>query len=118
MLMKIKTPKGVGRPARDRRGRAGACALAAVLWLAAGARSLAQAPELVAPNSADDAPPPPAAPAAEEPKTSLAEALNRAGDVTFRNMTIEAALYTIGETWRVNIVTGKEIQGTVNGVFK
>ena len=52
------------------------------------------------------------------PRRSLAEALDRPGDVTFRNMTIEAALFTIGETWKVNIVTGKEIEGTVNGVFK
>ena len=54
----------------------------------------------------------------EGPKTSLAEALDRPGDVTFRNMTIDAALFTIGDTWKVNVVTGKEIQGTVNGVFK
>jgi general secretion pathway protein D len=56
--------------------------------------------------------------AAEAPKPSLAEALDRTGDVTFRNMSIESALFTIGETWQVNIVTGKQIEGTVNGVFK
>jgi general secretion pathway protein D len=59
-----------------------------------------------------------APPAEEGPRPSLAEALERPGDVTFRNMTIEAALFTIGDTWKVNVVTGKEIQGTVNGVFK
>jgi general secretion pathway protein D len=63
--------------------------------------------------------PPPAPPQpVDAPKPSLAEALNRTGDVTFRNMSIESALFTIGETWQVNIVTGKQIEGTVNGVFK
>jgi general secretion pathway protein D len=59
-----------------------------------------------------------ATPPSDQPKPALAEALDRPGDVTFRNMTIDAALFTIGETWQVNIVTGKEIQGAVNGVFK
>jgi general secretion pathway protein D len=76
----------------------------------------ATAPSLQSPGST------PAAttesPAEEGPRPSLAEALERPGDVTFRNMTIEAALFTIGDTWKVNVVTGKEIQGTVNGVFK
>jgi general secretion pathway protein D len=62
--------------------------------------------------------PPPQQAADEAPKPSLAEALDRTGDVTFRNMSIESALFTIGETWQVNIVTGKQIEGTVNGVFK
>src|SRR5687768_2225985 len=52
------------------------------------------------------------------PKLSLAEALERPGDVTFRNMTIADALYTISDAWKVNVVTGKEVQGVVNGVFK
>ncbi len=54
----------------------------------------------------------------EAPKPTLAVALDRTGDVAFRNMSIEAALFTLGETWKVNIVTGKQIEGTVNGVFK
>jgi general secretion pathway protein D len=54
----------------------------------------------------------------ESPKVPLAESLNKPGDVTFRNMTLDAALFTIGETWKVNIIAGKEIQGTANGVFK
>jgi general secretion pathway protein D len=57
-------------------------------------------------------------PPTDTPRTSLAEALERPGDVSFRNMTIEAALFTIGDTWKVNVVTGKAIEGTVNGVFK
>jgi general secretion pathway protein D len=59
-----------------------------------------------------------AAPAEDVPKLPLNQALVRRGDVTFRNMTMDAALFTIGETWRVNIVTGKQMEGTVNGVFK
>jgi general secretion pathway protein D len=57
-------------------------------------------------------------PAEDVPKLPLNQALIRRGDVTFRNMTMDAALFTIGETWRVNIVTGKQMEGTVNGVFK
>jgi general secretion pathway protein D len=50
-------------------------------------------------------------------KTDLTEALERRGDLTLRNSSIEGALFTIGELWHVNIVVG-EVKGTVNGVFK
>ncbi|NJN36293.1 MAG: hypothetical protein HC794_03575 [Nitrospiraceae bacterium] len=33
-------------------------------------------------------------------------------------MSIDAALLTIAETWKVNIVTGKQIEGTVNGATR
>jgi general secretion pathway protein D len=107
-------------------------ALAAMMWLLACGPTLAQSLELAPPNQSPASESPPATPDVPAPtplpepgpavdpgpKPSLAEALDRAGDVTFRNVTIEAALYTLAETWKVNIVTGKEIQGTVNGVFK
>lgn len=103
-----------------------------MVWLLACGASLAQSLELAPPNQSPaseapaatpevsaPAPLPEPGPAVDAgPKPSLAQALARAGDVTFRNVTIEAALYTLAETWKVNIVTGKEIQGTVNGVFK
>jgi general secretion pathway protein D len=47
----------------------------------------------------------------------LAAALERRGDLTLRNSTIDGALFTIGELWHINIVVG-EVKGTVNGVFK
>src|SRR5262245_57523094 len=111
---------------------AGIAFIALSIELASTSTSLAQTPELRPPDqgpppatstsiaaASDRAPTSIATSAVDDTlKTSLAEALNRPGDVTFRNMTIEAALYTIAETWHVNIVTGKEIQGTVNGVFK
>jgi general secretion pathway protein D len=131
LVTRKTTPSGVRRStARGRRGAAVvACALGLIgMLLVAPSWALAQDLELTPPEQGvGESPPveppvePPAeqAPPAEEvPKTSLAEALNRAGDVTFRNIPIESALYTIAETWNVNIVTGKQIEGTVNGVFR
>ena len=97
--------------------------VALALSPAASPLALGQAPELRPANqTALPAPSPLAVDAqsvaADAPRTSLAEALDRPGDVSFRNMTIEAALFTLGDTWKVNVVTGKELQGTVNGVFK
>jgi general secretion pathway protein D len=61
--------------------------------------------------------PPPAPKHDDGPKVPLNEALDRPGDLICRNMTMDAALFAIRETWKINIVTGKEMQGTVNGVF-
>ncbi|MEO1497188.1 MAG: secretin N-terminal domain-containing protein [Planctomycetota bacterium] len=44
-------------------------------------------------------------------------ALARRGDLTLRDSSLEAALFTISELWGINIVAG-EIPGSVNGVFK
>ncbi len=100
--------------------------MVAVLWWAPLSR--AQAPELRPAESVEGvesvpAEPAPASetpvPAADEgPKPTLAAALDRKGDLTFRNTTVQSALLAIAQTWKVNIVTGKEIEGTVNGVFK
>jgi general secretion pathway protein D len=54
---------------------------------------------------------------ADAGKTDLTAALERRGDLTLRNSSIEGALFTIGELWHVNIVVG-EVKGSVNGVFK
>ena len=102
--------------------RFGLVALATLGALTAGQIARGQSLELAPPLEipADVPVELPAGPPVEDssPKPSLAQALDRLGDVTFRNMSIEAALFTIGETWKVNIVTGKQIEGTVNGVFK
>ena len=83
-------------------------------------------PALVAPR----APSPPATgqPRASQPNASstgetrpnvaLAVALNQRGDLTLRNNTsLNEALLTISELWRINIVAG-DVPGTVYGVFK
>jgi general secretion pathway protein D len=133
MLVMSKTPNGVRRRAAiGRFGAAMAVALGPLLGLACGGAAAGQSLELAPPDQRPTAeapvapvvqppliqPPVVESPQDDVPKTSLAEALSRAGDVTFRNMSIEAALFTIGETWKVNIVTGKAIEGTVNGSFK
>ncbi len=51
------------------------------------------------------------------PSDDLAVALERRGDLNLHGLSLNAALFTIGEQWNVNIVAG-EVQGTVNGVFK
>jgi general secretion pathway protein D len=52
------------------------------------------------------------------PKPSLAEALERPGSLLLRNTPMEAALLAISQEWKVNIVTGKAIEGTVNCAFE
>ncbi|MEM8944041.1 MAG: hypothetical protein AAGD11_02580 [Planctomycetota bacterium] len=48
----------------------------------------------------------------------LAQALETRGDLSLQNATIEKALFTIGASWRVNIVVGKDVQGTVSCIYK
>ncbi len=48
---------------------------------------------------------------------SLAEALETRGDLSLQDTTIEKALFTIGASWRVNIVVGKDVKGTVSCVY-
>lgn len=45
------------------------------------------------------------------------KALERRGDLTLREATLESALFTISELWGINIVAG-DVNGSVNGVFK
>ena len=61
-------------------------------------------------------PTPPTPPAPKESE-DLAAALERPGDLNLHGLSLNAALFTIGEQWNINIVAG-EVQGTVNGVFK
>ncbi|MGI9456514.1 MAG: secretin N-terminal domain-containing protein [Aeoliella sp.] len=51
------------------------------------------------------------------PSPDLVEALQRRGDLVLRGSSLEAALFTINELWKVNIVAG-QVEGQVNGVFK
>ncbi|MCC7085325.1 MAG: type II secretion system protein GspD [Pirellulales bacterium] len=47
----------------------------------------------------------------------LAVALERTGDLNLHGLSLNAALFTIGEQWNINIVAG-DLQGNVNGSFK
>jgi general secretion pathway protein D len=60
-----------------------------------------------------------AAPAKSAPKESddLDAALQRKGDLNLHGLSLNAALFTIGEQWNINVVAG-DLQGNVNGVFK
>jgi general secretion pathway protein D len=134
MLVRRKTyPYACRRAAQGRRGAVVACALSAWMWLAAVPTMSGQTLELTPPGQTDapaivaappietvDPPLPPEdmAPAPSESRPSLAVALDRPGDLTLRNMSMDAALLTIAETWKVNIVTGKQIEGAVNGTFQ
>lgn len=51
------------------------------------------------------------------PSSELVAALKRRGDLVLRGSTLEAALFTINELWKVNIIAGP-VEGQVNGVFK
>ncbi|MEM6654313.1 MAG: hypothetical protein AAF596_00780, partial [Planctomycetota bacterium] len=73
-------------------------------------------------SSTPDRRPTPAAipsppPRPERPQAPLATALNVRGDLTLRNSSLSGALFTVGELWGINIVSGK-LEGNVNGVFK
>ena len=48
----------------------------------------------------------------------LVEALETKGDLSLQDATMEKALFTIGASWRVNIVVGKDVQGTVSCIYK
>ncbi|APZ94721.1 Pectic enzymes secretion protein OutD [Fuerstiella marisgermanici] len=46
------------------------------------------------------------------------ELLSKRGSLTVRDMSLSDALFTISETWGVNLLFGKDIAGDVNGVFR
>jgi general secretion pathway protein D len=81
-------------------------------------RALVASGLALAPLSAPGQGPELAAPQRERanPDRVLAS-LERRGDLTLRNSTLEGALFTISELWGINIVAGG-VEGSVNGVFK
>jgi general secretion pathway protein D len=74
-----------------------------------------------APPPVTTLPPPPQHKAAETKPTKspedLAVALERPGDLNLQGLSLDKALFMIGEQWNINIVAG-EVKGTVNGTFK
>jgi general secretion pathway protein D len=107
---------------RSRRAHFALVALSFVAMLAAR-RVTAQIPNLTPPGTAS----PQSATAAREGNPAatnsaagsddLTQALNRRGDLNLHGLSLNNALFMIGEQWNVNIVAG-DLQGTVNGVFK
>ena len=47
----------------------------------------------------------------------LDQALETRGDLSLQDTTIQKALFTIGATWKVNIVVGKDVEGTVSCIY-
>lgn len=58
-----------------------------------------------------------AAPAKPDSGSLLAK-LEKRGDLTLKQTSITDAIYTISETWQINIVVQADIEGEINGVFK
>src|SRR3954465_1703083 len=56
-------------------------------------------------------------PSSPKESEELAVALERPGDLNLHGLSLNAALFTIGEQWNINIVSG-DLQGNVNGSFK
>jgi general secretion pathway protein D len=52
-----------------------------------------------------------------KPTEDLAAALERPGDLNLHGVSLDKALFMIGDQWNINIVAG-EVKGTVNGTFK
>lgn len=48
---------------------------------------------------------------------ALKELLNKKGDLSLQDTPMEKALIAIGATWNVNVVVGKNIQGTISCVY-
>ena len=48
----------------------------------------------------------------------LAVALETRGDLSLQDATMEKALFTIGASWRINIVIGNEVKGNVSCIYK
>lgn len=54
----------------------------------------------------------------DPPTDELARAMVTRGDLSLQDATMEKALFTIGSSWRVNIVVGKDVQGTVSCIYQ
>jgi general secretion pathway protein D len=60
---------------------------------------------------------PPQVKMAPKESVDLSVALESRGDLNLHGLSLNAALFAIGEQWNINIVAG-DVKGTVNGVFK
>ncbi len=48
----------------------------------------------------------------------LSQALETRGDLSLQNTSMEKALFTIGASWKVNIVVGNDVRGNISCVYK
>lgn len=53
-----------------------------------------------------------------QPTNNAERLLEQTGSLTLRDTTLSQALFTISETWRINLLFGKNIEGHVNAVFR
>ena len=53
-----------------------------------------------------------------KPSERLEEVLSKPGDLSLQDATMEKALIAIGATWNVNIVVGKNIEGSISCVYR
>lgn len=90
--------------------------LLALCFLSHGLSGGAAGQEIAAPDRSGSAAPTPT-PLLSSP-VSLTAALETRGDLTLQNATIEKALFSIAASWRVNIVVGKDVKGTVSCIYK
>ncbi len=44
--------------------------------------------------------------------------LRQSGDLTLSDTPLPAAMFSISEIWKINLVVGQDVQGRVNGVFR
>ncbi len=95
------------RAARTSVVRVATCAFAMLLMAIGAPQAESQAVPRIDISSA----------AIHDPSPDLLAALGRRGDLVLRGTTLEAALFTINELWKVNIIAG-QVDGQVNGVFK
>jgi general secretion pathway protein D len=79
--------------------------------------AIAQTPSLPPSPNRSSAEKSPAAPTPPQESADLAVALEKPGDLNLHGLSLNAAMFTIGEQWNINIVAG-DLQGNVNGVFK
>ncbi len=61
---------------------------------------------------------PPGDQGAVAPLGEVMAALERRGDLTLNDATLRQALFTISQSWGVNLVVGQDVGGQVNGVFR
>lgn len=60
----------------------------------------------------------PAPPIVADPNVSLEAKLHERGDLVLTDTTLRQALFTISQSWQINLVVGEDVSGKVNGVFK
>ncbi|TWT93588.1 secretin N-terminal domain-containing protein [Neorhodopirellula pilleata] len=48
---------------------------------------------------------------------TIDEALNQRGSITFRKTSLQEVVFLLSDLWRINIVAGEKVEGTVSGVF-